>query len=630
MTIGKLVRHFARCWLSTKDERFVAQVLEAALGRNALYFIEKTQAYAEKWKEGCEVVPADALDGFVATGDPEEDCLIAHAGLVWTHMNGRPWPDEVYHRWLDSLLAANSAEAAYLAASLWPARDLMAKVAYRPVGWRIAEGNLDAETECLVLIEMLKGDDWPRPLYEYDEVTRPSRLPNEYIKKHGFSHPICGLIDLVEAMRDGEVIREIQAALASTQWPEGMRQAAAVLYMLLGSVEAHCWWLPWDLAVILNKLKELSGQIFSEEQNKIINFYFGKSEKIEYEILKKYINYMIVIDNYINKHYNLNQFKELAELIKFKKYILNGLRLSDLFFINKRFVILINRLKSKENKIVERWLEGQGDDPRVNDILTALCIYNQEFDNYGEEAIKNNIKNIYKVNEDINLVKIAINILNKYLISFYDEQKLFSLILNTTKNIKKNINPLFIEDLRNIIILRSSKMSQIRFKKMLTYLKYDLAKNLSNNIYLNHIGLYIYYKILGKWRKNLDIVEYIKNRKYIIMYNYLEEDVLINFNIDKYNNKIKLTKFYLEKIRNNNFKNEREKEVELKKIFKFIDENFLEIFNYIGEYIRNDRNLNIIRKEILSNMHLLNKNSTKKYFIDLLEIENGSFQSIFY
>jgi len=76
----------------------VAQVLEAALGRNALYFIENTQEHAEKWTEGCEVVPADALDGFVVTGDPEEDHIIAHAGLVWTHMNDAPWPDEVYHR----------------------------------------------------------------------------------------------------------------------------------------------------------------------------------------------------------------------------------------------------------------------------------------------------------------------------------------------------------------------------------------------------------------------------------------------------------------------------------------------------------------------------------------------------
>jgi hypothetical protein len=48
MIIGKLVQHFAECWLSAEDERFVTQILESVLGRNILYFIEKTQAYAEQ------------------------------------------------------------------------------------------------------------------------------------------------------------------------------------------------------------------------------------------------------------------------------------------------------------------------------------------------------------------------------------------------------------------------------------------------------------------------------------------------------------------------------------------------------------------------------------------------------
>jgi len=70
-------------------------------------------------------------------------------------MNDQPWKEEVYHRWLEELLAAGSAETAYLAASLWPARDLMEKVAYRPAGWRVYRGQLDAEAECLILMEML-------------------------------------------------------------------------------------------------------------------------------------------------------------------------------------------------------------------------------------------------------------------------------------------------------------------------------------------------------------------------------------------------------------------------------------------------------------------------------------------
>jgi hypothetical protein len=53
------------------------------------------------------------------------------------------------------------------------------KVAYRPVRWRIAEGNLDAGTERLVLIEMLKGEYSSRSLsgpYEYDNIIFPHKL----------------------------------------------------------------------------------------------------------------------------------------------------------------------------------------------------------------------------------------------------------------------------------------------------------------------------------------------------------------------------------------------------------------------------------------------------------------------
>jgi hypothetical protein len=133
---GALTRYFAERWLenpSARGEQIIAWLLEAALGRNVMYFIEKTKEYVDAWKGSGEIVPENAFDDFVITGEPVEDTIIPHAVLVWTCMNDRPWPEEVYHRWLDSLLAAGSAEAAYLAASLWPARDLMAKVAYRPV-----------------------------------------------------------------------------------------------------------------------------------------------------------------------------------------------------------------------------------------------------------------------------------------------------------------------------------------------------------------------------------------------------------------------------------------------------------------------------------------------------------------
>jgi len=118
---GALARYFAKRWLgksSARGEQIIAWLLEAALGQNTMYFIEKTKEYVDAWRGSREVVPVDAFDGFMITGDPVEDLLIPHAVLVWTCMNDQPWPEEVYHDWLDKLLVAGSVEAAYLAASL--------------------------------------------------------------------------------------------------------------------------------------------------------------------------------------------------------------------------------------------------------------------------------------------------------------------------------------------------------------------------------------------------------------------------------------------------------------------------------------------------------------------------------
>jgi len=115
---GALTRYFAQRWViepSARAEQLIAWLLEAALGRNTMHFIERTKEYVDAWGGRGEVVPLDAFDGFVIAGDPVEYAIIPHAVLVWTCMNDQPWPEEVYHDWLDKLLAAGSAEAAYLA-----------------------------------------------------------------------------------------------------------------------------------------------------------------------------------------------------------------------------------------------------------------------------------------------------------------------------------------------------------------------------------------------------------------------------------------------------------------------------------------------------------------------------------
>ncbi len=82
---GALTRYFAKRWLNTpsaKGEQLVAWLLEAALGRNVMYFIERTKEYVDAWGGGGEVVPVDAFDAFLITGDPVEDTIIPHAVLV--------------------------------------------------------------------------------------------------------------------------------------------------------------------------------------------------------------------------------------------------------------------------------------------------------------------------------------------------------------------------------------------------------------------------------------------------------------------------------------------------------------------------------------------------------------------
>jgi len=262
--------------------RFVHEFLEALFGRNALYFIEETRRGLARSKGARgEVIGAEALDGFCPTGDPEEDHIIAHAGLVWTHMNGDPWPEEVYREWVQRLVKSGSEEAAYLAASLWPARGLMEEVSYRPVKCLIYEGTWDERAEQRALAEMLKRldplfgvvRDLPDPctIFAYDSLVSPEQLPSEYIKQRGFDRPICGLVDLDDIEKDEEVAQRVRAALTAPYWPEGVREAAILLYM---SIKLKCR-IEREINYFLEKISEIIEQSFcnfSEKQIELINF----------------------------------------------------------------------------------------------------------------------------------------------------------------------------------------------------------------------------------------------------------------------------------------------------------------------------------------------------------------------
>jgi len=609
---GALAQYFAKRWLiepSAKGEEIIAWLLEAALGRNALYFIERTKEYVDKWGGSGEIVPASAFDGFVITGDPIEDTLIPHAVLVWTCMNDRPWGEEVYHRWLDELLAAGSAEAAYLAASLWPAHDLMAKVTYRPVGWLVYRGQLDAEAERLILTEMLKGEYGPRTSlygsFEYDDVRFPEKLPEQYIKKHGFTHPICGLVEFVDLEYGSEVQNRIKEALDAPSWSEGVKGAAMLLYLSLNAFN--------DFSAHLQELfNALNKNLFKLDERyiNIINFHTDKIEKINYNLIKDYINYFIILYNKIINNINL------AEKM-FIKYISIGLGTNEMLYIGEDIRDIIFKLILKEK--VGPWLEKQADDLRIRDILLSTYMSKKGYYAKIDEELK--IEDLEKKIEDIygkikyfEKIILLIDQARKYFTTDMELYKICNFINDILKREEKtNFNRNFIEDYKKIINNWHPKR------------RYFSTKDMFLESY--HIGLYLYYKILKEWERTpTDFIGHIQEEK--------EAKVYLGV-IDKINKNLYGEKMFsietrlnscLNKIENNNFPQE---EIKYKFIMELINiiENYYDI---MPEYFKDKRKLIAARKAILSNISLVKDKLRNPRLTGLLGIDNKSQNTIIY
>jgi len=609
---GALTRYFAKRWLiepSTKGEEIIAWLLEAALGKNAMYFIEKTKEYVDAWGGSGEIVPENAFDGFVITGDPIEDTLIPHAVLVWTCMNDRPWGEEVYHRWLDELLAAGSAEAAYLAASLWPAHDLMAKVTYRPVGWLVYRGQLDAEAERLILTEMLKGEYGPRTSlygsFEYDDVRFPEKLPEQYIKKHGFTHPICGLVEFVDLEYGSEVQNRIKEALDAPSWSEGVKGAAMLLYLSLNAFN--------DFSAHLQELfNALNKNLFKLDERyiNIINFHTDKIEKINYNLIKDYINYFIILYNKIINNINL------AEKM-FIKYISIGLGTNEMLYIGEDIRDIIFKLILKEK--VGPWLEKQADDLRIRDILLSTYMSKKGYYAKIDEELK--IEDLEKKIEDIygkikyfEKIILLIDQARKYFTTDMELYKICNFINDILKREEKtNFNRNFIEDYKKIINNWHPKR------------RYFSTKDMFLESY--HIGLYLYYKILKEWERTpTDFIGHIQEEK--------EAKVYLGV-IDKINKNLYGEKMFsietrlnscLNKIENNNFPQE---EIKYKFIMELINiiENYYDI---MPEYFKDKRKLIAARKAILSNISLVKDKLRNPRLTGLLGIDNKSQNTIIY
>ena len=603
---GALTRYFAKRWLKrrgTKDEQqLIAWLLETALGRNALYFIEKTKEYVDAWKGSGEIVPVDAFNGFAITGDPIEDLLIPHAVLVWTCMNDQPWPEEVYHRWLDELLAAGSAEAAYLAASLWPAHDLMGKVAYRPPGWLVYRGQLDAEAERLILTEMLRGYYGPRTSlygpFEYDDVLNPEQLPKQYIDRHGFTHPICGLVNFADLEYDSELQHRIQAALTAPSWPEGVKGAAMLLYLSLK---------PFNnlLGPAQKTLNVLEQNLFKLEERhiNIINFHMDKIEKIDYYLVKDYINYLIILYKHSNK--------------MLSKYISIGLRTKDILYIGKEFMDIIFSLMLKEQEKVESWLEKQADDLRIKNLFLAIYM-NKSIDyitineELKTEEVEKKIEDIYSKIKFFDKIILFINQAREYFntdIELYKICNFINEILKRETRVNFSLN--FTKDYAKII-------NNWHMNKKYILVKYMFLAS-------SHIGLYLYYGILRKWEGA--IVRSNKNTKNKLkLYFYTRDKIIKNLHIYAEKNiELKLD-LYLNKIVSNNLPHEEIKHELITELINIIKNNY----KNISEYFKDENKLKLARKVILSNIELIKDELRDLRLIELLGIDNKSKSMIIY
>ena len=640
---GALTRYFAGRWLiepSAKGEQLIAWLLEAALGRNAMYFIERTKEYVDRWGGRGEIVPENAFDGFAITGDPVEDTLIPHAVLVWTCMNDRPWGEEVYHRWLEELLAAGSAEAAYLAASLWPAHDLMAKVTYRPAGWLVYRGRLDAEAERVILTEMLKGEYGPRTSlygsFNYDNLRYPEQLPEHYIERHGFTHPICGLVELRAFKSDHDLKNRIQEALAASSWSEGMKGAAMLLYLSLNAINELRNKRKFDLSNLLIRLRlslddfenlsrhlqellnTLEQNLFKldERHTNIINFHMNKIEKIDYNSIKDYVNYLIILYNKI-----INE-SDLSMKI-FSKYMSIGLKTKDILYIGKDLRDMIFNLMLKKEK-VESWLEKQADDSRIKDILLATYMtkridYTDLRSITIDEELKTGqvekkIEDIYGKIKYVDKIRLFINQARIYFEPGRDSYKICDFVEDILKReTRVNFSYNFREDYAKII--HSWHPSRNYF--------------LIANMFLSsgHIGLYLYYEILKKWvwiivdfidhiMEEKELKAYSDTRKKIIenLYRYAMNDIEIKLNL------------YLNKIESNNLPYEEMKNELIIELINMIENNY----DKISEYFKNESKLIMARKVISSNIGLLRGKLRNPRLTGLLHIDNKSQNMIIY
>ena len=449
---------------------------------------------------------------------------------------------------------------------------------------------------------MLKGDYGPRTSlygsFEYDDVPHPEQLSKQYIERHGFTHPICGLVEPIELQWDSDLKKRIQAVLAAPSWSEGVKGAAMLLYLSLNAFNE----LSAPLQELLNTLEQNLFKL-DERHTNIINFHMDKIEKIGYDLLKDYINYLIILYKYSNK--------------MLSKYISIGLRAKDILYIGEDIRSAVFKLITKEKEKVRSWLEKQIDDLRIKDILLSIYMYEKDY----YISIDKELKNEY-LEEKIEDMYGKIKFFDKIILFTNQARKYFT----------KDVELYKICNFINEILKRETG---VNFRHNFTE---DYTK-IINNCYMNknyilkkymflvpsHIGLYLYYGILRRWVGTI-VFSNKNTKKKRKLYLYTIDKIIKNLHIYAKNSiEIKLG-LYLNKIESNNLPCEEIKYELIVELIDIIKNNYTKI----SEYFKDENKLKLARKVILSNIELIKDELRDLRLIELLGIDNKSKSMIIY
>ena len=200
----------------------------------------------------------------------------------------------------------------------------------------------------------------------------------------------------------------IEEALAASSWSEGVQGAVMLLYLSLKTLN-NLTLLPQQVLKILdqNLFK------FNERHINIINFHMNKIESIDYNLIKDYINYFIILYNEI-----LGKRDLLMKM--FSKYISIGLRINDIIYIDKYIKNIIIKLMVDEKGKVKSCLKNQSDDLRFKDLFLAIYMSKIDITNNiisiksPNANLDKKIKDIYSKIRTSDKIIILINHFRKY------------------------------------------------------------------------------------------------------------------------------------------------------------------------------------------------------------------------